>query len=197
MLPALIQDLLATVSGIEGAGTLYNVLSHSSWGAVGPAPTALLESLTGMSPLPPAALAPLDWSTLRAPIARVQTLRTLLAPGEPLRVRAIILTPLAAPPANVQVAFAPLGTLPSGAWSTVALTQAPSEAGVTRFVYTGVVPPQAADFQWYLSAQLPANTSAYTDGLGVPAGTHIGADGILLTVPPGGAAAPQTIVLTG
>jgi hypothetical protein len=63
---------------------------------VGPAPTALLEGLTGLSPLPPAALAPLDWPAQRAPIARVQTLRTMLAPGEPLRVRAYVLAPLAA-----------------------------------------------------------------------------------------------------
>jgi hypothetical protein len=185
------------VSGIEGSGTLYNVLSHSSWGAVGPAPTAVLEGLTGLSPLPPAALPPADWPVQRAPIARVQTLRTLLAPGEPLRVRAFVLSPLAAPPATVQVAYAPLGTPPGGAWSTVALAQAASEGGVTRFVYTGAVPPQAGDFQWYLSAALPLNASAYTEGLGVPAGTHIGAAGITLTVPPGGAAAPQTVVIMG
>ena len=190
------QDLLATVSGIEGSGTLYNVLSHSSWEALGPAPTALLEGLTGQTPLPPQALAPLEWSPQRAPIARVQTLRTMLAPGEPLRVRAFVLSPLAAPPTSVQVAYAPLGTPPGGAWATVPLAQAASEAGVARYVFTGVVPPQAADFQWYLSAQLPLNASAYTEGLGVPAGTHIGAAGITLTVPPGGAAAPQTIVLT-
>ena len=184
------------MSGIEGAGTLYDVMSHSAWGAVGPAPTALLEGLTGMTPLPPAAMPPAGWSAARAPIARVQTLRSLLAPGEPLRVRAIVLSPLAAPPASVQVSFAPLGTPPSGSWSTVALAQAPSEAGVARFVYTGVVPPQAADFQWFLSAALPPNATAYTEGLGIPAGTHISASGITLTVPPGGAAAPQTVVLT-
>ena len=186
------------MSGIEGSGTLYNVLSHSSWGAVGPTPTALLEGLTGLSPLPPQALAPLDWPTQRAPIARVQTLRTMLAPGEPLRVRAYVLSPLAAPPTAVQALFAPLGTPASGAWTAVPLTQAaPSEAGVARYVFTGLIPPQAADFQWYFSAQLPGNVSAYTDGLGVPAGTHIGAGGITLTVPPGGAAAPQTVVITG
>jgi hypothetical protein len=189
----LIQDLLATVSGIEGSGTLYNVLTHSSWDAVGPAPTALLQGLTG-APLPPNAQPPLDWPATRAPLARVQTRRTMLAPGEPLRLRAIVISPLAAPPSAVTLFYAPLGASP--AWASMPLTQAPPEGGVVRFVFTGVLPPQASDFQWYLRADLPANTTAFTEGLGIPAGTVISPSGIACFVPPGGAAAAQSIILT-
>ncbi len=200
-LTTLMQDLLATVSGSEGAGTVYNVLSHGTWGATGPAPTAALLGLTGLPVLPPAALPPNDWPTQRAPIARVPTLRSMLARDEPLRIRAFVLAPAATPPTAVHLAFAPLGTAAGGAgWEVLPLQQAPPTApsGAPRYVFTGTLPPQAGDFQWYLSASLPANTSAYTEGLGVPAGTHFEPDGsITLTVPPGGAAAPQTVVVMG
>ena len=115
----LIQELLATVSTIEGSGTLYNVLSHGSYGAVGPAPTAQLVNLTG-GPLPAGAVPPLGWPESRPPIARVQVMRTMLAPGEPLRIRAIVLTPLNKPPSSMLVRYAPHG---SNTWQTVPMVQ--------------------------------------------------------------------------
>jgi hypothetical protein len=163
----LMMDLLATVSTIEGSGTVYNVLTHSSWAAVGPAPTAALEALTG-APLPAAAQPPASYSPARAPQARVQVVRTMLAPGEPLRIRAVVLTSLAQPPSAATLFYRPAG---GGAYAATPLAQAAPEGGVARFVFTGALPPQPSDFEWYLRVDLPANATAYTEGLGIPAGT--------------------------
>ena len=64
-----------------------------------------------------------------------------------------------------------------------------------RFVYTVVLPPQAATFQWFLEATLPAPDKPYTQGLGTPAGTVVNARGVTCFVPPGGPAAPQSVVI--
>ena len=103
-----------------------------------------------------------------------------------------MIAPLAAPPSAVTLFYAPLGSSP--VWSSLPLTQAPAESGVVRFVFTGALPPQPADFQWYIRADLPANTTAYTDGLGIPSGTVISPSGVACFVPPGGAAAAQSVV---
>ena len=189
----MVGNLLATVSSTEGSGTTYNVLSHSLWGAVGPAPTALLEGLTGQ-PLPPAAMPPPGYSAARPPQARVQVVRTMLAAGEPLRVRAIVLTSVAQAPSAVTLFTAPAG--PAPVWTATPLVQAPAVGGVARFVYTAaVLPPGGADFVWYLRADLPVG-GPYTDGLGTPAGTVVAADGsVACFVPPGGEAAPQSVVI--
>lgn len=188
----LMEDLLSTVSTIEGSGTVYDVLSHSSWSAIGPEPTAALEKLTG-SPLPANALAPSQWSSDRAPIARVQVIRTMLAPGEPLRIRAMVLAPVSAGPKAVTLFWAPHGT---AQWQDMPLSQAPAVAGVVRFVYTGVLPPQTSDFQWYVNVTLPpAPAGGYPSGLGIPAGTMLSSTSVNCFVPPGGAAAPQSVVI--
>jgi hypothetical protein len=190
---AAVADLLATVSSTEGAGTTYNVLSHSSWGAVGPAPTAALEALTG-APLPPSAQPPAGWPLTRAPVLRVPVLRTMLAAGEPLRVRALVLAPLAAPPANATLFWRAAGA--GGAWAAAPLAQAAPEGGVPRFVFTAALPPQAADFEWYARVDVPLyNGGAFPDSLGVPAGTVVGPASIACFVPPGGADAPQSVVI--
>ena len=193
---AVIQNLLTTVSNIEGSGTLYDVISHSAWDAVGPPATTQLAMLTGAA-LPAEAMPPPGWSTLRAPLARVQVIRTMLAAGEPLRIRAIVLAPLSAPPKAVTLFSAAHG---AGAdadadWASTPLVQAASEGGVERFVYTVTLPPQKGDFQWYLKVELPAPTAPYTEGLGIPAGTVVGADGVTCFVPPAGPAQPQSVVI--
>ena len=81
------------------------------------------------------------------------------------------------------------------AWQSVALTQAPTVGGVERFVYTVELPPQAADFQWYVRADMPPAAEPYTEGLGTPAGTVVTPSGVTCFVPPGGAAAPQSVVI--
>ena len=194
-----IQNLLSTVSTIEGSGTLYNVISHSAWDAVGPPATAQLENLTGAA-LPVDAMPPAGWSTRRAPVARVQVIRTMLAAGEPLRIRAIVLAPLSAPPRAVTLFSATHGA--PGAegeadddWVLTPLVQAASEGGVERFVYTVTLPPQTGDFQWYLKVELPAPGALYTEGLGIPAGTVVGADSVTCFVPPAGPAQPQSVVV--
>ena len=187
----MVENLLATVSTIEGSGTVYNVLSHSTWDAVGPAPTALLTSLTG-APLPAEAMPPPGYSPTRPPQARVQVVRTMLAADEPLRIRAVVLTSLAQPPLAATLFYAPAG---STAFSPLPLAQAAAEGGVVRFVFTVELPPQPADFQWYVRVDLAANTTAYTDGLGIPAGTVVGPTGVACFVPPGGAAEPQSVVV--
>jgi hypothetical protein len=187
----LVQDLLSTISTIEGSGTLYNVLSHSAWDAVGPVPTAALEKLTG-APLPADALPPLGWPSTRPPIARVQVIRTMLAENEPLRIRAIVLAQVSAPPTSVLLFTAPHG---SASWVSTPLVQAAAEGGVQRFVYSVTLPPQPSDFQWYLKVELPAPTTPYTAGLGLPAGTVVTASGVTCMVPPGGASAPQSVVV--
>ncbi len=186
-----VQNLLATASGVEQAGTTYNVLSHSSWSAVGPAPTAVLVALTG-APLPPAALPPAGWPLSRAPQLRVPVVRTMLAADEPLRLRAVVLAPLAAPPANVTLFWRPSA---GGSWASAPLAQAAPAAGVARFVFTVALPPQAEDFEWYVRADVPLYASAFPDSIGVPAGTVVGAAGIACFVPPGGADAPQSVVI--
>ncbi len=187
----LMMDLLATVSTIEGSGTVYNVLTHSAWGAVGPGPTAALEGLTG-APLPPSALPPASYSPARAPQARVQVLRTMLAAGEPLRIRAVVLTSLAQPPTAATLFYRAAG---GSSYASANLAQAPPEGGVPRFVFTGALPPQPGDFEWYLRVDLPANATAYTEGLGIPAGTTVAPGGVTCVVPPGGADEPQSVVL--
>ena len=126
--------------------------------------------------------------------ARVQTVRTMLTPDEPFNVRAIVITSSAQPPTSVTLFTAPAGT---STWSTHPLTQAPAAGGRTRFVYTTQLPPAGpgGDFKWYLEARLPANTTAYTAGLGITAGTIIAPDSVTCYVPPGGAAAPQSVVI--
>jgi hypothetical protein len=189
---AAVTSLLATISSTEGAGTTYNVLSHSSWDAVGPVPPALLETLTG-APLPPAALPPAGWPLTRAPVLRVPVVRTMLAADEPLRVRALLLTPLAAPPANATLFVRPAA---GGAWAATPLAQAAPEGGAPRFVFTATLPPQPADFEWYARVDVPLyNGGAFPDSLGVPAGTVVGPASIACFVPPGGADAPQSVVI--
>ena len=187
----MVQSLLATVSTIEGSGTVVNIITHGLYGAVGPAPTAALEALTGQ-PLPPEAQPPSAYDPLRAPLARVQVVRSMLAQGEPLRIRAIVLASPAQAPTAVTLFSAPAG---STAWVSTPLAQAAPEGGLARYVYTATLPPQPADFQWFLRADLPANTTAYSRGAGVPAGTVISAAGVACFVPPGGAEAPQSVVI--
>jgi len=188
-----VADLLATVSSVEGPGTLYNVLSHSSWDAVGPAASAALAALTG-APLPPDALPPPGWPLTRAPVLRVPVLRSMLAAGEPLRLRALALAPLAAPPRNATVFWRAAGA--AGAWSSAPLAQAAPEAGVPRFVFTAALPNPGADFEWFATVTVPLyGGGVFPDGLGLPAGTAVGADAITCTVPPGGADAPQSVVV--
>ena len=187
----MVQNLLATVSTIEGSGTVVNVITHGMWGATGPAPTAALEALTGQ-PLPPEAQPPAGYDPLRAPQARVQVVRSMLAAGEPLRLRAVVLAAPSQAPTAVTLFYAPAG---STSWASVPLANAAPEGGLARLVFTVTLPPQPADFQWYLRADLPVNTTAYTHGLGVPAGTIISPSGVACFVPPGGAEAPQTVVI--
>jgi hypothetical protein len=186
-----IFDLLATASGIEQAGTLYNVLSHSSWAAVGPARTAELVALTG-APLPADALPPPSWPSTRAPSLRVQVVRTMLGADEPLRVRAVVVAPVVAAPTGVTAYWRLAGAT---AWSSAPLTQAAPEGGVARFVYTATLPNPGADFEWYAEATLPLYASTFPDGLGVPAGTLIGQDSITCSAPPGGASSPTSVVI--
>ena len=187
----MVQNLLATVSTIEGSGTVVNVITHGLWGAVGPDATSLLVGLTGQ-PLPPEAMPPAGYDPLRAPLARVQVVRSMLAAGEPLRIRAIVLAAPTQAPSAVTLFSAPAGT---SSWTATPLAQATPEAGFVRFVYTATLPPQAADFVWYVRADLPANTTAYSRGAGIPAGTVVGASGVQCFVPPGGAAAPQSVII--
>jgi len=187
----MVQSLLATVSTIEGSGTVMNVITHGAWGAIGPAPTAALAALTG-EPLPPDAQPPTGYDALRAPQARVQVMRSMLAAGEPLRVRAIVLAAPAQAPTAVTLFSALLG---SSSWAATPLAQAAPEAGLERFVFTGALPAQPADFQWYLRADLPPNATAYMRGLGVPAGTVVSPAGVQCFVPPGGPGAPHTVVI--
>ena len=188
------QNLLATVSTIEGSGTVYNVLSHSTWAALGPAPTAALQALTG-APLPAAALPPPGYSPARPPQARVQVVRTMLAAGEPLSIRAVVLTSLAQAPTAATLFYGPPGGGGGGGYAQLPLVQAAPAAGVARFVFTGELPAQPADFAWYVRVDLPANTTAYTEGLGLPAGTVVSPGGVACFVPPGGAAEPQSVVI--
>lgn len=188
----MVQDLLATASSTEGPGTLYNVLSHGLWGAVGPAATAELVGLTGQ-PLPPAALPPSGYDAARPPQARVPVARTMLGAGEPLRIRAFVLAALTQAPVAATLYTAPHGT---ASWAATPLAQAPAEAGCTRFVYSAEVANSwATGVDWYVHVQLPANTSAYTGGLGLAAGTVITPTSVDLFVPAGGAAQPQSVII--
>jgi hypothetical protein len=185
-------NLLATASGIEQAGTLYNVLTHSSWTAVGPSRTAELVSLTG-APLPAAAMPPPSWPLTRAPILRVQVVRTMLSADEPFRLRAIVVTPISASPSNVTAYWRVSG---SASWTAAPLTQAPAEADVVRFVYTASLSNPGVDFEYYVEATIPTyGGGVFPDSIGLPAGTVVGPNTITCSAPPGGAAAPTTVVI--
>jgi hypothetical protein len=76
------------------------------------------------------------------------------------------------------------------------VAQAAPEGGVPRFVFTAALPPQACDFEWYARVDVPLyNGGAFPDSLGVPAGTVVGPASIACFVPPGGADAPQSVVI--
>jgi hypothetical protein len=193
---AMVQGLLATVSSTEGAGSAYNVLSHGAWGAVGPNTTDELVALAG-EPLPADALPPAGWDPARPPQARVPVARTMLAAGEPLRIRALVLAALAQAPLAATLYTRPHG---GDGWAATPLAQAAAEAGTPRFVYTAAVPPAgwaaAGGLDWYVHVALPPNTTAYTGGgLGLPAGTTITPAGVEMVVPAGGAAQPHSVIV--
>jgi hypothetical protein len=113
----MVQDLLSTVSTIEGSGTIYNLISHGLWGAIGPSPTAELVALTG-EPLPTDALPPTSYDPLRPPQLRVQTVRTMLASDEQVNLRAIVIVAISQMPTAVTLFSAPLG---SSTWTSTTL----------------------------------------------------------------------------
>lgn len=109
--------------------------------------------------------------------------------------RAVILTTPAQEPINVTLYTAPLG---SSDFLATPLTGAGSVSGVIRFVYSGSFSPSSGDFQWYVEAWLPGNTTAYTNGVGIPAGTSLvggGDGGIVLRYPATAPSKPQTVVV--
>ena len=119
----------------------------------------------------------------------------MLEAGEALRMRAIILTAPSQAPLNVTLYTASLG---STSYSTTPLVGAGVISGVTRYVYSGTFTPPGSDFQWYVEALLPGNTSAYTNGVGIPAGTSFiggGSEGIFLRYPATAPSKPQTVVV--
>lgn len=204
------------VSTTEGFGTVFNALTQSMVNSVGPGPTALLTQLAGQA-LPAAALLPKTYDPLRAPQIEVRCGRTLgeearmrpnlspmqvpivrsmLEPGEPLRLRAVVLTTPSQAPVNVTLYTATLG---SSSYTATLLTGAGVISGVARYVFSGVsAPPGGADFQWYVEAILPGNTTAYTNGVGIPAGTSFvggGSGGVVLRFPATAPAKPQTVVV--
>jgi hypothetical protein len=142
-----VQNLLATVSTVEGLGTTYNILSRGIYSGVGPTPTLELVNLAGET-LPANALPPSGWDITRPPQARVPTMRSMLAAGEPLRLKAFVLCAAYQAPTSVIVYTSPHGT---STWTPNTMTQAPSAAGVTRYVYTiEIASPPATGIDWYL-----------------------------------------------
>ena len=142
--------------------------------------------------LPPEAFASNGYSPQRPPQLRVQVMRSMLASDETLNIRAVLLAAPEQAPLSVMLYTSPAG--PNPQWSAMPLKQAAAAGGLERFVFTAeFVPP--ADIQWYIVALLPPNTTAYTQGLGLPAGTIVGTDAVRCFVPPGGDKAPQTVVI--
>ena len=189
----MVQNLLATVSSTEGPGTVYNVLSHGMWPALGPAPTAELAQLANET-LPPEALPPAGWNPLRPPQARVPVARTMLAAGEPLRIRALVLAALDQAPVAATVFSREHG---ASEWASAPLAQSPAEAGCARFVFSAALPNVwTTGVDWYVEVVLPPNSTAYTaGGLGLAAGTVITPTAVHLFVPPDADAMPQSVII--
>ncbi len=119
--------------------------------------------------------------------------RSMLEASEPLRMRTVILTTPAQAPINVTLYTAPLG---SSSYTAMPLTGAGVISGVVRSVYSGVFNPSAgADFQWYVEAVLPANVTAYTNGVGIPSCTFFEGGHVVLRYPATAPAKPQTVVI--
>lgn len=188
---AMLWQMLSSITGVEGIGTIHNIVTHSLPGAIGDGPSSTLEGLTGQ-PLPPAAYPPMTYDPLRAPSLRVQTVRTILAVNESFPMRAVVLTTPTQAPLNVTLYTRTLGT---GPFQASALTQAAPVGGAVRFVYTVTLPPPTSDIEWYLHAVLPPNSTAYRNGLGIPAGTYTSASSVDLYFPPTAPSAPASIVL--
>ena len=110
--------------------------------------------------------------------------------------RTVILTTPAQAPINVTLYTAALG---SSSYTATPLAGAGVISGVARFVFSGAAaPPGGADFQWYVEAILPGNSTAYSNGVGIPAGTSFvegGSGGVLLRFPASAPAKPQTVVV--
>ena len=116
----------------------------------------------------------------------------MLEPAEPLRIRAVILTTPAQAPFNVTLYTAPLG---SSSYSATPLVGAGVVSGVARYVFSGQFAPSGEDFQWFVEALLPGNTTEYTHGLGIPAGTTFAGGAVVLHYPATAPAKPQTVVV--
>jgi hypothetical protein len=184
-------DMLASTTGIEGMGTIHNIITHSLINAIGSVPTQLLENLAGET-LPAEAFAPMTFDVLRPPMLHVPTVRTVLAQGEPFNMRATVLTSPAQSPTNVTLFWRPIG---NSTFLSETMQGAGVIGGVRRLVFTASLPGPAADFEYYVQASLPANTTAYTRGLGIPAGTQFTANAVNLFFPASAPGVPQTVVL--
>ena len=187
---AMMFDLISSATGIEGAGTIHNVMTHSLPAAFGPQPTAVLEGLANES-LPSDGFPGMDFDPTRAPSLRMPSPRTILAKGESLRVRVWVLTSQATPPVSVTLYKREMG-------STQPYTAVPMTLlNRTRAVYTVESATTTSDsgFEFYVLAVLVGNTTGYTGGLGIPAGTHFNDSSIQCYYPPTAPATPQTVLV--
>jgi hypothetical protein len=181
---------IRSTTGIEGAGTIHNLITHSLQDAIGAGPTSLLQKLANQS-LPADGFPPAGWDKEEAPSLRVPTVRSILDTNEPLRIRAWILTTLV--PSNVTLYYRALGG--QEAYSQVPLTRVTQ----SRSVYTTSLAPQAipeGGCEYYIEAVFPTNGRAtFHKGLGIPAGTVLGENSVSCFFPPTAPFTPATIVV--
>jgi hypothetical protein len=116
----------------------------------------------------------------------------MLDVAEPLRMRAVILTTSSQAPINVTLYTAPIG---GSTYAATPLSGAGVISGVARYVFSGVFAPGDGDFQWYIEAVLPGNSTAYTNGVGIPGGTFFDNGSVVLRYPATAPAKVQTVVV--
>jgi hypothetical protein len=132
--------LLATVQTPGGLATVVNLENHAEfWPVALGKPAARLTAALG-APLPPDVLPPIQYQGV--PRIIVPTVRTLLAPGEVLRLKVIVLDNR--PAESAAVLWRPLG---SGPFRAAPLRH------VARAVYQVDLPPSGGDFEYRIEAK--------------------------------------------
>jgi hypothetical protein len=132
--------LLATVQTPGGLATVVNLENHAEfWPVALDKPAARLTAALGVA-LPPDAVPPVQYQGV--PRIIVPTVRTLLAPGEVLRLKVIVLDNR--PAESATVLWRPLG---AGPFRAVPLRH------VGRAVYQVDLPASGADFEYRIEAK--------------------------------------------